>query len=510
MRRSWLLVLSISPILPAFDWDAALRVEKTGEIAFAGRSFPSSTRLKVTWSQAPVEIRHYLIEAGDGRTRIRRQAPPEAREFILDELKSATTYRVSMRACLDAECQSTIESATVEAATEEEYWRVTGTGNTFAGASRLVTDGNVNASALRYGEWAGEKLAGRVQLYYVPTQASEKGIKIGEMFDAPAIGIDAFLHFLPVSGYGLMRVCSPPPPGQQGPGCPAGRNLVTQLALFQPVALTESLGGGVRLFFESQASDGRTRVLYLDSQDGYAGRDFHRGAPTRCNTFEDYAPGGGCEPTIAIGVDSDGDLANPNLRNARQFKIGWPDRDAGLWDGAPGTWMWFTTEYPDRSCSEWGFNFAYAVWDGGRWVVQYGEDGCPKLMRGSQAMAPMHLGGSRWKMYFNHHREARPTPGQPPIKPVRVIYSDAAFTGSPDQIEFEDWEPRDLSRNVNFLWSDGAALTIEERSRFDDMFVYMPTGDRQLQIMYSNMAPAPSPGAPPAQPFIGSAVLLNP
>ncbi len=510
MRRCSLLILSIGSMLSALEWDASLRIEKTGEAGFAGRNFASSTRLKLIWREAPVEIHHYRIEATDGRSSLRWQAAAEAREYILDELKSATNYRVSMRACPDAECESSLQSTAVEATTEEEYWRVIGTGNTFAGASRLVTDGNVNASALRYGEWAGERLAGRAQLYYVPLQASEKGMKIGEMFDAPPSGFDAFTHFLPVSGYGLMRVCSPPPPGQQGPACPQGRNLVTQLALFQPVPLTESLGGVVRIFFEAQANDGRTRVLYLDSQDRYAGRDFHRGAPTRCDTFEDYAPGGGCEPGIAIGVDADGELANPNLRNARQFKIGWPNRDASLWDGSPGTWMWFTTEYPDRSCSEWGFNFAFAVWDGSRWVVQYGEDGCPKLMRGAQAMAPMHLGGSRWKMYFNHHREPRPTPGQPAVKPVRVIYSDAAFTGSHDQVEFEDWEPRELSRNVNFLWSDGAALTIEDRGRFDDMFAYMPTGDAQLQIMYSNMSPAPSPGAPLSLPFIGSAVLLNP
>jgi len=54
------------------------------------------------------------------------------------------------------------------------------------------------------------------------------------------------------------------------------------------------------------------------------------------------------------------------------------------------------------------------------------------------------------------------------------IYSGASFTGSPDQVEFEDWEPR------------------------------------EPQIMYSNMSPAPSPGAPLSLPFIGSAVLLNP
>ncbi|HUQ93820.1 MAG TPA: fibronectin type III domain-containing protein [Bryobacteraceae bacterium] len=445
----------------------------------------SSSTIRVQW--APVEFAdHYRVVATDGRSAVvSTHFGPEA---LIEELKSATDYTIRVTACLDAECLESADVPEMKASTEAEVWRIVGSGNSFDGAQRLVQDVNVNASILRYGEWAGPPLAGKVQLYYVPLQGDEKGAKIGQLATERAGSIEAVSRFLPVSGYGLLRACGPSP-------CPAGVNLGAQVALFQPVPMAN---GAVRLFFEAQGHDGRTRILSLDSQDGYVGRDFHRGAPTRCSTFADYAPGGGCEPALEIDV-------NEYVPNARQFKMGWPNRDAALWDAAPGTWMWFTTEYQDRRCSEWGFNFAYAVWDGERWVVQYREDGCPKLMIGSQAMAPMHLGGTRYKMYFNHHQSLRPVPGQGMLKPMRVIYSDAGLTGDTATVDFEDWEPRELSRPVQLQFPDGTPLSEAESSRLDDTFVYMPGGDPWFQVMYTNMS---SPGAGP--PFVGTAILMNP
>ncbi|MBI3681205.1 MAG: fibronectin type III domain-containing protein [Acidobacteria bacterium] len=489
-----LVCLMAAGTVCAQDWNAQLRVEKTGAVSFSGKSFFSSTRLRVRWQAPAGKPDHYAISATDGRTPLEIAAAGDAAEATIEELKSATAYTVRLRACLDAECAQSLESIEAAGSTEEESWRIVGEGNSFAGARKLIVDGNVNASALRYGDWAGP-LEGKIQLYYVPQQGQEKGAKIAEMMTPRVESIESVTQFAPVSGYGLLRICDPQ-------RCPPGTNLAAQLALFQPVPLA---GGNVRLFFEAQASDGRTRVLYLDSQDGYVGRDFHRGAPTRCSSFEDYAPGGGCEPSIAIGVDVDGGAGNPLIPNARQFKIGWPNRDAATWDGAPGAWMWFTTEWQDRRCSDWPFNFAYAVWDGERWRVQYDGSGCPKLIQGAQAMAPMHLGGNRYKMYFNHHQDPRPAQGA--VKPVRVIYSDAALASDPEQVDFEDWEPRERSRSVNFLWPDGTSLTAAQSSVFDDTFVYMPAGDPNLQVMYTNMS---QPGGAIAPPFIGSAVLLNP
>ncbi|HTM49845.1 MAG TPA: hypothetical protein VL285_14230 [Bryobacteraceae bacterium] len=60
--------------------------------------------------------------------------------------------------------------------------------------------------------------------------------------------------------------------------------------------------------------------------------------------------------------------------------------------------MWFTTEWPNGRCSPFGFNAAYAVWNGEKWQVQYGENGCPKMLAGAQAPMPVHLGGARYKV----------------------------------------------------------------------------------------------------------------
>jgi len=469
---------------------AAANCEGQQEYGFAGKIFRSSSQLRAAWA-ADAEAHYYRVTATGGRHTVSVAVAREESSVLLAELRAATEYRVVVEACVEESCRAIAES---REKTEAEYWRVVGTGGSFRGAKRLVVDGNVNASALRYGDWAGE-LAGKVQLYYVPMQGDEKGMKIGEMI-APAVdSVSAVAEFRPVSGFGLIRVCGAP-----GVVCPGTANLSAQLALFQPVPMSN---GVVRMFFEAQGSDGRTRVLSLDSQDGYVGRDFHRGAATRCSSFQDFAPGGGCEPEVVIGVDIDGERGNANVRNARQFKVAWPNRDGRVWDGAAGTFLLFTTEYRDGLCSGAGFNFGYAVYDGERWVVQYEDDGCPKLMKGMQAMAPMHLGGNRYKLYFNQHPDGPQGPG-PVRKPMRMIYNDSEGDG----VQFEDWEAKEASRPVYFLFDDGTVLTEEEMSRLDDNFAYMPNGDWGLQVLYSNMAEGlPPQGAPP---FIGVSVLINP
>lgn len=457
------------------------------EYPFAGKLFRSSTQLKITWVPDPA-AHYYRVTASAGRHSVNVPVAREETSLLLTELRAATAYRITIESCVEETCRLHSESLQT---TEAEYWRVIGTGNSFLTAKRLVSDGNVNASALRYGDWAGH-LAGKVQLYYVPFQGDEKGMKIGEMIAPSADSLEAVAEFRPVSGFGLIRVCGAP-----GIHCPTTPNLSSQLALFQPVPLTS---GSVRLFFESQGTDGRTRVLSLDSQDGYIARDFHRGPATRCSTFQDFAPGGGCEPEIVIGVDLDGERANPNLLNARQFKVGWPNRDARAWDATPGAFLLFTTEYRDGRCSTAGFNFGYALYDGQRWVVEYQYDGCPKLMKGMQAMAPMHLGANRYKMYFNQHPDGPPQGTGPLRKPLRLIYNDSEG----ESVLFEDWEPKHSSRPVHFLFDDGTQLTEEEISRLDDNFAYMPNGDAALQVLYSNMSQGNTP------PFIGVSVLLNP
>ena len=88
--------------------------------------------------------------------------------------------------------------------------------------------------------------------------------------------------------------------GLTAPATPA--TLVTNMNTGQGVPVTRDQGGFVRLFFEAQGADGRTRAMWVDSRDGYFGQDFNAGTATTCTTAADYSTGGGCEPTVAIAV----------------------------------------------------------------------------------------------------------------------------------------------------------------------------------------------------------------
>jgi hypothetical protein len=222
----------------------------------------------------------------------------------------------------------------------------------------------------------------------------------------------------------------------------------------------------------------------------------------------DYAAGGGCEPALDIGVDLDGAQGFAGIQNARQFKIGVATRASTAWDMAPGSFMWFTTEWTNGRCSTFGFNAAYATWDGTRWRVEDGGSGCPKLLSGVQAPAPVHLGDARYKLYFNRHRSAGgPTNPAAAIKPMQMLYADGTRSGDPVAVEFEDWEPLDAARDVNYVWPDGTLLSEDEESRLDDYVMLAPLAAEPARlIMYSNM----SSSGLGAMPFIGAAVLINP
>lgn len=491
-------------------WPAELTLSPSGRFVHAGQVYSSSSSLTVTWRSPDALVSRYVLVLREARSSRETVVGGDRTGTTLIDLKAGTTYIATLRACLQDDCAAFVDAdSAAQGSTSEEYWRVNGWGRGFANADRLVDDGNVGSHAFVYGPWAGPSLAGKIQLYYTPMQREEKGAKIGEQIADTVISVDDAARFRGVSGYGLLRLCQPPPPGQPSlpdPQCTAAGNLATTLALFQAVPLTPEAGGLVRLYFEAQGSDGRTRILHLDSQDGYVGRDFHRGAATRCGSLSDFAPGGACEPALDIGVASDGDRGFPGLESARQFKIAYPTRDGGAWDLAPGTFMLFTTEWRSGRCSTFGHNQAFAVWNGARWTVEDAGGGCPKILRGVQAPAPVHLGGARYKLYFNRHR----TPGGPgnpltDVKPMQMIYADGAATGDASIVEFEDWEQIDAAREIHYVFADGTPLTEAEESRLDDYVMLAPTSDPAVLIMYSNMS---ATGTTP--PFIGSAVLINP
>ncbi len=88
-------------------------------------------------------------------------------------------------------------------------------------------------------------------------------------------------------------------------------------------------------------------------------------------------------------------------------------------------------------------------------------------------------------------------------KPVKLIYADGTRTGNSDRVDFEDWDDVADSRTVHFLWPDGTELTTAEMSKLDDYVFTMPTGDPQLQVMYSNMSDT-------GTLLIGAVILQNP
>jgi hypothetical protein len=517
------LATLISLHASAQTWKATLTARPTGGTTFQGTLYASSSSLRVTWSAPPEKgVDHYALRAVESRSTVNLRAPGDAADAVISGLKSATEYKVSIRACRDAACDGFLDGdEPAVASTPAEYWRVAGSGRGYAGATRLVADGNVGSYAFRYGPWGGPEREGAVRLYYTPLQREEKGVKIGQQTKPLAADpIDAAVSFQGISGFGLLRACGELPTGPGAPAPPAEcvnpQGIATGVNLFQALPIAAAPDSPeqarIRLFFEAPGRGGRQRIVYLDSQDGYEGRDFHRGTSTRCESAGDYGPGGGCEPALAIGVDIDGPgERNPNLLNARQFKIAWPTAISTAWDMAPGTFMWFTTEWRDGRCSRFDFNAAYAVWNGKSWDVQYGDDGCPKVLGGVQAPAPVHVGNTtppaRYKLYFSRH--ARPggrTDPRVATKPVQLLYSDPERTGDQLTTEFEDWEPIESARDVLFLWPDGTQLSEDEESRLDDFVVFAPGPDPARLIMYSDM----SFTGLNAVPFLGTAVLINP
>lgn len=260
----------------------------------------------------------------------------------------------------------------------------------------------------------------------------------------------------------------------------------------------------MRIFWETSGSDGRGRIYSRDSVDGWTGRDFHSGAPTVCQEL-DVAAGGACAATLLIGVEGDPVSATPKFNQARQLKIGVPLLDSWTWDATPGTFMILTGHLSDASCSTAFFNATYAVWDGSRWNVEYAANGCPRLIPSVQAPMPVHIGGARYKLYFNNNQS-----GAGPLtafKPLKLLYADGAATGDSSLVDFDDWETSERMREIHVLWPSGVELTDVEESAFDDFQVWMPTGDPSLQVIYSNMS---CPGGACGAPFIGMAVLVNP
>lgn len=474
-----------------------ISASNTGAKTVGATTIYSSTELNVSWtSPEGSNVDHYEITATEtiGNTSVSTKTSGSS--ATLSGLKAATTYSVTVKACEDASCSSGASSDPVTGTTFSEYWQLQGTGNTTSGLTKIVSDGNARLSATRIGPDAGGDSASRILLYYGPTmsQGGSPKLTVASTSEATEASLpSSYLRFQSyASSSGLVSPTT-------------ATALIKQVATGQGVPLSSEMGGKVRLFFEAEGSDGKTRVMYIDSKDGYTGYDFNSGSSGICSSSSDYQDGGGCAPYIAIGVEGDSDRPNLGIRNARQFKLGFPTLDDWRWDGSSGTFMVFTTDKV-TGCSDYNMNHGYAVWDGSSWNVQYDSGGCPKLFKSAQAAFPMHIGGKKYKMYYGDPSisTGRLNTSIPFLGPKKLIYADGASSGSANTVDFEDWENQDSARDVVFLWPDGHQLDAGAEGYIDDYHFLAPTGNLDLQVMYMAISNGTD------VPFTAAAVLLNP
>lgn len=461
-----------------------------------GTEYFSSTRINITWNPPPSATPRaltYAVALIDSATNVRTVTNIGGTSLSLSGLKSATTYRIEVAVCERVLCATT-EAAVLTTRTPPEVWQLSGTGNSVGGLTRIVPDGNVKLDAFRYGGGAPPSLLGRLALYYGPMQMNFKGLAVAQTPNPASATPATYLQF--DSRAGTAGLISPP----------TAAPLVREVNTGQAVPLAAPLASRIRLYFEATGGDNLTRIMFVDSQDGYDGLDFNATASAVCATQADYSIGGGCAPTVAIGVEGDAVAANARIQNARQHKIGLHTQDDWRWNGAVGTFMVFTTDNIP-GCSTATPNHGYAVWTGAVWQVQYDATNCPKLFRSMQAAHPLHLGGERFKLYYGDPSDQTgrvPGSGLPFLGPKKVLYGDGTGTGDASRVEFEDWEPTDRGRRLVFLWPNGVALNATANGYIDDFTVLAPTGSLDLQVMYI----AITDGV--IAPFSAAATLINP
>lgn len=481
--------------LRALAAPGGVSVSELNRQTVGGLSFASSSQWLVNWTAAAgAPVDHYEISATESLmgTRVSASAAGAATSVTLAALKAATAYSVVVRACQDSACTRSATSAAVSATTPAEYWQLQGSGNTVSTLLQPVADGNARLSATRFGPEAGPA-ANTVQFYYGPKGVS--GLAVASSGIVSATNPASYLSFTSHAASSGLRS-----PASASAG-------IRTIATGQGVPLSAAMGARVRLFFESNDADGRTRIHSVDSVDGYVGRDFNQAAgSTPCSTSADYQPAGACPATLVIGVDGDGANANPRISAARQNKLAYPTLTDWRWDGAPGSFLVFTVDQI-AGCTTKTHNHAYAVWDGSRFVVQYAADGCPKMFTGVQAALPMHIGGARYKLYYGDPSVTAGKVGGSPLPfvgPKRLIYADGASTGAAGTVEFEDWESVAHARNVHFLWPNGEPLNDGAEGYIDDFHVLAPTGNLDLQVLYLTITDGT------VIPFAAVAILLNP
>ncbi len=459
----------------------------------------SSSSLRATWAP-PSGVDHVRFSLTGGGDTLTFDAKPSATTLDLTDLHSSTSYTASVLLCADATCGTPTAAAGGSASADvpAEVWAMQGTGDGVTKATKIVADGNVRIHAIAYGKDAPAAQLGRTQLYYGP-QPNPQGAKV----EGLVVGLAKQVASATVSTLDAFESLA----GSSGAEKPTtAAKWITNVMTGQGVPLGGSLGEKIRLYFEAPGADGKTRILYVDSADGYVGRDFNTGSDTRCRSAADYDTGGGCEAKLAIGVAGDTGDWGLSLSNVRQFKIGVKTLDDWRWRGETGTFMWVTIDQT-TGCTTASHNQAFAVWDGTGWKFQKDASGCPLLMSDAQAPSPLHLGGARFKMYFGtpSDRTGATTSSKLPfLGPKRVVYANGARTGAADTVDYADWDARASARDVTFVWPSGTALTATEEGYLDDFVHLTPTFDKSLQVAYLAITDGTM------SPFSVVAILANP
>jgi hypothetical protein len=458
-------------------------------------TFGSSSKLLVAWTApAGYSVDHYEITTTEAlmNTSVTTSANASASSATLTPLKASTSYSVVVKACKDSGCASAGSAQAVSATTPGEYWQLQGSGNSVSTLSKPVSDGNARLSATRFGAEAGSA-ANTVQFYYGPQGVTGQAVASSAVVSAASSAsyLSGFTSFASTSG-----VRSPS----------ASTSGIKSIMTGQGVPLSSAMGGKVRLFFESNDADGKTRIYSVDSVDGYTGRDFNSGPATTCSASSDYSATGSCPATVVIGVQGDATNPTSKISAARQNKVAWPTLTDWRWDGAAGAFMVFTVDQIS-GCTTATHNHAYAVWNGTNFVPQFDSAGCPKTFKSAQAALPMHIGDVRYKMYFG---DPSVTTGKtaggslPFVGPKKLIYADGRSSGSASLVDYEDWESVGSGRDVLFLWPNGDQLSATAEGYIDDFHFLTPTGSLDIQVLYLSITDGS------VVPFAATAVLLNP
>ncbi|MBL4890096.1 MAG: fibronectin type III domain-containing protein [Candidatus Lindowbacteria bacterium] len=516
------------------SWIFFLSAQNTYSKITGGATFASSSRIKVDWKKPPFHVDHFHIRASEAESEqsITLKVNRDVSSVEFHELKSSTQYRIRFRACLDKQCSISRPAKNEPVIkTSEEIWQIQGTGDGYRNASKIVKDGNSLPYAIKINH--GDQ--SRTQLYYHPSLRlkNKKIFSIAMAQPSPREnGLSSLSEFKSIER-GLLRVCRNEPTGDTE--CPEGALTIKS---FQAIPLGPS--NLVRLYFEAHRNDDQsqtTQIYSIDSYDSLKGFDFHptidRFTPGGFNSSE-LLPGGASEPKIEVGTVSEGAIETTGLANARQFKIGYPKRNSSLWDESLGTFMVISG---DDACGENLNSLFYSQFTENEWNVKKNKFGCAEpLVKSAHGPVIVHLGQGRYKLYyedniskpdfqdprtefdesfghFGYNSKGKRTLERMmnvSTKPFRVIYGDASLNDKVNTMESEDWESENVARDVIFIWPNGKVLNSYEEAGLGDHFIFIPTDNQDLQIMYMNLGGYDNPRWGTGSNGIGMALLVNP